>query len=1170
MRTTSQIVTDFEIDSNNYIWVSGKDINVYNGNNWITYNYQNSILPSDNPYYLDSRAIAVSDRFVWVGLAGFDPLMIKIEKDNPKSGILYSISDFGLTGINYEIDIIKYDRYTENLLVVINGLNDDIGNSLLYLIKNTGEIVSILPEPIYRIRQIKIRGIENSVQYWICTDNGLLCVESFDITNTEILSSGTEIPYYKKYYTSQNSGLISNIVLDVDFDEKNNLWVSSDAGLQYFDDLEENWYTWNTDTNPEILGDYVRSLSVRENGHIFFTTATGITGDSNGVFHFNGSNFQRIDSGNSSLPENSVIKITVAEKRWDEINYSQLPLDIWVMTYSGLTKLSYQIPRIVATSKFPGASGWQFVDLITSGQTSGILSSSFPRNDSYTWTTPHWSDYPINEITKSFPGTNPKSLFLNVPLEDQTSGEALDPSYWLNSSLPTFEQISEGKNIGDLYNSFSITGATSGDRMEITKILDNNDRVTVVGNFDSPSIWISSITGSIQIFNNTQSLTGYTGSSGYRSTGFLATWTKNGNLENWMTINSHESYISDAVIKKDSIYLTGVFSGYIMLDQFIWSSQLMGAYTSGGPTGSQIGFSNSSVFASGPYNYPWIYNGTTSMAPGPYVKDIGLIDQYSNSGFVIEISNYIGNSLDWSGLGTTGYNKKADSSIFLKSFNFLPALSRYEINKDPAYGWSTINPESLKIDSTSDDGVVLGLSYKGGVSLSSGELVDIEEDLGTDWKKNQAGFTGYGTTYVKYNDSYRINWSNDFISNNESLNIYTQSDPNTLNFNIGLTFSGQSFFETDPVTGPSGSLYMSRIDGVGNKVWGATACSTNNSEIKWIIGEEELGGFDLSLPGSGIVEIFGERVNTGSSGEFYLSKHLYNRSKSWSFVYGVTGSAVSIDDLATYDNSIYVTGSFGASGYYISKFGDNGEINQTIILNSGSKTIDNIKINGVPVILTEGTENGRRRIDVDYYKKYVFIPGKSLGNIDSLVGSSPWSKFDLHSSSTNETSMTLSDFVSGMEVPIMCHVIASPYGSMVPGQNSWRWTLKNYADQIIIRVLDSPYFSYTFDKEGSYGIQLELLDANGNAVSKVDAGFIKVKDHRKSSDGLSLNLNINSFNYGYIQISSPNEITQLGIQMDEEQKIILDNLLGSSSKVYYLITQEGQFLTTESGVYIEI
>jgi hypothetical protein len=1170
MRTVSQIVTDFEIDSNNYIWVSGKDLNVYNGDGWITYNYANSILPSDYPYYLDSRSIAVSDKSVWIGLAGFDPLMIKMDKLDPLSGQLYSFADFGLSSDNYEVDIIRYDHYTGNLLVVINELNDDIGNSLLYLIKPNGDIISTLPDSIYHIRQIRVRGFENTVEYWVCTDNGLFRLRSYEVSNQETLASGTEVPRYQRYYTSQNSGLISNVVLDVDFDEKGNVWVSTDSGLQYFDDLGENWYTWDTTTNPEILGNYVKSLAVRENGHVFFTTATGITGDSNGVFHFNGSNFQRIYSGNSTLPEDSVIKIDVADKRWDETDYSQLPLDIWIMTYSGLTKMSYQVPRIVATSRTPGASGWQFVDLITTGQTSGILSSNFPRNDSYTWTIPHWSDYPINEILESFPGTNPKSLFLNVPLEDQISGEALSPSYWLNSELPSFGQISEGKNIGDLYNSFSITGATSGNRLEIAKVLDNDDKITVVGNFDSPSIWISSITGPVQVYNNTQSLSGYTGSSGYRSTGFLATWTKNGNLENWMTINSHESYISDAVLKGDSLYLTGVFSGYIMLGQFIWSSQLMGAYPSGGPTGSQIGFSNSSVFASGPYDYPWIYNGTTSMAPGPYVKDLDLIDQYSNAGFVIEVSNYMGDSLDWSGLGTTGYNEKADSSIFLRSFNLLPALSRYEIDGNSAYGWSIISPSTVKIDAASDGGIILGLSYKGGISLSSGELIDIENDLGTDWKKTQAGFTGYGTTYVKYNDSYRIDWSNDFSSNNENSNIYTQADLNTLNFNVGVTFSGSSSFAHSSITGPSGSLFMARIDGVGDKVWGSTACSSNNPGINWTIGEEELGGFDLALPGSGVVEIFGENINTGETGEFYLSKHLYNRYKSWGFVYGITGSSVSIEDLVTYGNSVYLTGTFGASGYYISKFGDSGELDQTILLDSGAETINNIKINGVPVISTEGTESGKRRIDVDYYKKYVFTPGKALGKIDSLVGSNPWAKFDLHSSTSTETSITLSDSVAGMEVPLMCHVVASPYGSMIPGQNSWRWTLRNYSDQIIIRVIDSPYFSYTFDKEGSYGIQLELLDANGNAISKMDNGFIKVKDHRKSSDGMSLNSNINSFNYGYIQISSPNDIIQLGIQLDEEQRLILEDLFNSLVTVYYLVTQDGSAIVTDSGQIIQL
>ena len=790
MRSISQILTDFSIDSQNSIWTSGRDLNVYDGENWETFYSVNSILPSDYQYFLDSRSVESSDLSVWTGLAGFNTLLVRMEKLNPYSGKLYSYLDFGLSNNNYEVDIIRYDVYSGNLLVVINQLNDDTGNSLLYLINKSDEVVNVLPDSIYHIRQIRIRGINNSVEYWICTDNGMFCVDSVRLEKSKQLASGTVVPYYKKYYTSQNSGSNSDVVLDVAFDEKNNLWVSTDSGLQYFDDIEENWYTWNTSTNPEILDNYVRSLAVVDNGHVFFTTTAGLTGSANGVFHFDGSDFQRIYSGNSELTEDSVIKIEVSDKRWDEVNYSQLPLDLWIMTYTKLTKLSYQIPRIVATARYPGASGWQFVEIVTPGSTSGILSSSFPRLDGYTWTIPHWSDYPIQEIVRNFPGTDPKSLFLNVPLNAQISGEAMKPPYWINGEFPTFDQIKTSKYIGDLYNSFSITGATSGDRLEITKILDNDDKVTVVGNFDSPYIWLSSITGPVQLSNRSQDISGYTGASGYRSTSFIATWTKNGNLENYLTIGSHESHINDAFVKDGSIYLSGVFSGYIMIGEFIWSSQLMGAYSTGGPTGSQIGFTNSSVFASGPYDYPWVYNGTTSMAPGPYIKDKGLIDQYSNAAFVIEVSNYPGESIDWSGLGTTNYYKSADSTVFLKSFTLLPALSREEVNGDSSYGWSVIDPNSVKIDGTSDDGVFLGVSYKGGISLTYGDLIQVEEDLGTDWKKNQAGFTGYGTTYVKYNDSYRIGWSNDFTSDNPNTNIYSQSDLNTLNFNVGITFSG--------------------------------------------------------------------------------------------------------------------------------------------------------------------------------------------------------------------------------------------------------------------------------------------------------------------------------------------------------------------------------------------
>lgn len=331
-----------------------------------------------------------------------------------------------------------------------------------------------------------------------------------------------------------------------------------------------------------------------------------------------------------------------------------------------------------------------------------------------------------------------------------------------------------------------------------------------------------------------------------------------------------------------------------------------------------------------------------------------------------------------------------------------------------------------------------------------------------------------------------------------------------------------------------------------------------------------MGEFDVTLPGSGIVEILGETVNTGETGDLYVSRHLYNGMKKWGFVYGVTGSPLTIDDLVTSSDSMYLTGTFGPTGYYISKFSDNGELDQTVILNTGNDSIDKVSINGVPVTAIESTENGERKIGLNYYKKYKFEPGKALGKIDSLVGSNPWAKFDLHSSTSTETSITLSDAIAGMEVPLMCHVVASAYGSMVPGPNSWRWTLRNYLDETVIRVLNSPYFSYTFDSEGSYKLELELLDANGNVVAKNDEGFIKVRDHRKILNHAPTEGPINSFNYGYIQISSPNDIIQLGIQMDEEQRAILEDLFNSLVTVYYLVTQDGSAIVTDSGQIIRI
>ena len=70
MASTGAYINQAELDKYNIVWAVGRGLNRFDGNSSIYLTHLNSAVPSNGPYYLDTRSISIDeDSFKWVGCA---------------------------------------------------------------------------------------------------------------------------------------------------------------------------------------------------------------------------------------------------------------------------------------------------------------------------------------------------------------------------------------------------------------------------------------------------------------------------------------------------------------------------------------------------------------------------------------------------------------------------------------------------------------------------------------------------------------------------------------------------------------------------------------------------------------------------------------------------------------------------------------------------------------------------------------------------------------------------------------------------------------------------------------------------------------------------------------------------------------------------------------------
>jgi hypothetical protein len=732
MANQNLFINQASLDSFGSVWCVGRNVNKFDGDNWFYYNSTNSAVPSSLPYFKDTRSISIDPQNnKWVGCAvtsgiGQD-LVFYLSGESVEEGESWDLSNFGsLSSIspNWEVPTIYGCPYGNDVLAFISPLNGgggtgatgDVGTTGGYLwrydkfSKNWEEVVQDYTWP--HIYDITALGTSNGdYEYYLCTSDGLQIIPDGKIDSSVLLDGLISIPNLIKKNTS-NSGIGSNIVYSISFDENANYWLGTQNGLVYWDG--QKYYRWDVGGG---LG--VTKVVARKNGHVFFKigdptlVTTSVT---DGFYHFNGDTFTNYNQSNSDLIDDRVVDLMLVQEKSNFSTSSAYPGDLWIVSGNNLVLFDYQIPHIYATSKYVGSTGWNFVYYTPTSEGATTDHARLPKADKYTWTFPTWTNRDLNYLITAHPGMDPRNLFLETDFKDIANNRAGEQAYWNNGPVIPIEDQDLAKKIP------SNSWLQDTSPFTVTSTCKFRGYNVVTGYSDSPSIVLgqsSNLEESYTLLNPNP-----TDSSGSPNpVGFIAFYTDGGQVLGCIPFRGSSTYVFKAVPSLDdsTLYVAGAFKKYIEAGKFVYSSEYPGAPDMtatgvSGPTGSPIGFSNiATPGITSSYDYPWILNGPTGATSGIYLPDTSiLVDRYGF--FLAEVDFDLGNQTSYGGIDFS-QGETPQSSYCLKNFRYFPGASSVY---DPRPGVPTADSPN-KIGSVdlavSKNSVRMTVNYSGGISL---------------------------------------------------------------------------------------------------------------------------------------------------------------------------------------------------------------------------------------------------------------------------------------------------------------------------------------------------------------------------------------------------------------------------------------------------------------------
>jgi ligand-binding sensor domain-containing protein len=345
------IVTSVSIDAQNNKWASTRDngLSKFNDTTWTIYNTRNSGLPSDSLgamlidkqnnkwfcYYYRSSFHLNSGVVKFDGTNWTD---YKIGNAKLADGLVASIlideqnQKWVGTGVNLskfnDVNWTKYDPIATQCLNVQDIVSDKKGNKWFANV-NYGPT--------------KFDGT-NWLQYNSSTTNGRPLPTSgvaiaVDAQNNKWFSDGNRGIYRFddtnwEFYNSINTGLATEVVLDIAVDAQNVKWFATyGGGISKLDGT--TWTTYNR-TNSGLVSNVTRCIAIDNSGDKWF-------GTNNGVSKFDGTNWTNY--------------ITISNNTFAEINVYAIAIDAQNTKWFGTEKGVYKLQDTTLTFYSPTNSG---------------------------------------------------------------------------------------------------------------------------------------------------------------------------------------------------------------------------------------------------------------------------------------------------------------------------------------------------------------------------------------------------------------------------------------------------------------------------------------------------------------------------------------------------------------------------------------------------------------------------------------------------------------------------------------------------------------------------------------------------------------------------------------------------------------------------------------------
>lgn len=394
---------------------------------------------------------------------------------------------------------------------------------------------------------------------------------------------------------------------------------------------------------------------------------------------------------------------------------------------------------------------------------------------------------------------------------------------------------------------------------------------------------------------------------------------------------------------------------------------------------------------------------------------------------------------------------------------------------------------------------------------------------------------GESVFIAKLDDSLNLIWmktfdsvisgSNDFILM-QDIFIYMTG-----------TFSTSIDFDGNILTSPGSDAYLAKLnsgDGSVNWVKGFGATTASNSRIAM----DPKGNIILTGSYSGSISSDGSQISSITN-SLYILKFTPTGNPIW--FKSTSGAASSgYDVISDSEEYVYVTGiysgdisfspdvldSSGMDDIFLGKWDKDGVLVDIVSMGGinmdrgNSLSMDkneNIYLSGYftgsgsqfSPFVTSSPQPGGSEGFLLKIPKTMYIKGNSMGNVTSWLGSHSWSWKDARL------------FKNEFEIPVGSTVFVNPMDSLIPGKKNHVWTLRDSSSgKVVIKVKKTPYFIYTFLRDGFYDISCEVEDANGNKAYVEHNGKIRVINHKRPDAEDLVPSIVNSSDYSYRSIYS--------------------------------------------------